>query len=81
MTTPMTGKSRDEESGKYTTTFADEDFLEAIKAGTGASTSEIAGSVGCSHQTAYERLQELEDNGEVESHEVGNSLLWKVTDE
>jgi Mn-dependent DtxR family transcriptional regulator len=78
----MPGKDRDEESGKYTTTYTDSDFIEAIGNGDGmAATSDVAESVGCSHQTAYERLQRLEEQGEIRSREVGNSLLWSTVDE
>jgi DNA-binding IclR family transcriptional regulator len=78
----MTGRERDEQTGKYTGSYKDSDFLDAIRASNGmAGTSEVAEVTGCSYSTAYDRLRDLEGDGEVESQEVGNSLLWKVTDE
>jgi len=72
---------RDGDTGQFTPSFADEDFLDAVSAVDGATTSEVADRVGCEYRTAYKRLGDLEDQGRVESREVGNSLLWEVADE
>ena len=72
---------RDEETGQYTGEFSDDDFLNAIGAeGDMAGTGEIADHVGCAHDTAYKRLQEMEQQGLVSSRLVGNTLLWRVAD-
>jgi Mn-dependent DtxR family transcriptional regulator len=68
---------RDEDSGRYTGEYSTEDFLNAISdkeemAGTG----DIADYVGCAHDTAYKRLQQMEKDGLVSSRKVGNTLLW-----
>ncbi|RZV10496.1 hypothetical protein BDK88_1664 [Natrinema hispanicum] len=77
----MTGKDREEESGRYTTSYPDSDFINAIQTlGGMAGTSEIAESVGCTRRTAYTRLQSLESEDQVASRKVGNSLLWSVSD-
>jgi uncharacterized membrane protein len=71
------GKNREEETGKYTTSYLDADFLEAIEQLDGiAGTSDIAEKVGCSQRTAYTRLQSLEAEGQIRSRKVGNSLMW-----
>jgi GTP-sensing pleiotropic transcriptional regulator CodY len=71
------GKDRDEESGKYTASYTDSDFINAIETLDGmAGTSEIADEVGCTRRTAYTRLKSLEEKGRVESRQVGNSLVW-----
>ena len=76
----MPGKDREEESGKYTTSYPDSDFLDVIRELDGmAGTSEIAENVGCTRRTAYARLQSLEEEGQVSSRKVGNSLLWSVS--
>jgi uncharacterized membrane protein len=75
------GKDREEDSGKYTTSYPDSDFIDAIQTlGGMAGTSEIAETVGCTRRTAYTRLQSLESEGEVSSRKVGNSLLWSISD-
>ena len=75
------GKDRDEESGKYTASYTDSDFVNAIEAPDGmAGTSEIAENVGCTRRTAYTRLKSLEDEEKVESRQVGNSLVWIVSE-
>ena len=73
----MPGKDREEDSGKYTTSYPDSDFIDAIQTLDGmAGTSEIAENVGCTRRTAYTRLQSLESEGKVSSRKVGNSLVW-----
>jgi GTP-sensing pleiotropic transcriptional regulator CodY len=75
------GKDRDEESGKYTTSYSDSDFLNAINRLDGmAGTSEIAKEVGCTRRTAYTRLTSIEEKGDVTSRQVGNSLVWTVVE-
>jgi len=75
------GKDREEESGRYTTSYSDSDFINSIQTLDGmAGTSEIAETVGCTRRTAYTRLQTLEFEGQVTSRKVGNSLLWSVSD-
>jgi len=73
------GKDREEESGKYTTSYSDSDFVDAIRQLGGlAGTSEIADAVGCTRRTAYTRLQSLENEDRVSSRKVGNSLVWMI---
>lgn len=69
---------RDEQSGRFTPEFADEEFLDAVRGG--ASTSEVADDVGCKYRTAYERLQRLEEAGRVSARKIGKTYLWE-TDE
>ena len=79
--TDVPGKDRDEESGKYSTSYPDSDFLDAIQQNNGmAGTAEIAENVGCTRRTAYTRLNSLESDGQVSSRKVGNSLIWSVSD-
>jgi DNA-binding MarR family transcriptional regulator len=73
------GKDREEETGKYTTSYADTDFLQAIEQLDGmAGTSDIAEKVGCSQRTAYTRLQSLEEDDQVKSQTIGNSIIWTI---
>lgn len=75
----MADRDRDEETGRFTTEFQDEDFTNAIRELDGsASTSEIADLLDCDRRTAYLRLNELEDEGHISSRKVGNSLLWQT---
>lgn len=69
---------RDEETGRYTGQYSTDDFLNAISVEGGiAGTGEIADYVGCAHDTAYKRLQEIEKEGLIVSRKVGNTLLWE----
>ena len=69
---------RDEETGRYTGQYSTDDFLNAINEEGGmAGTGEIADHVGCAHDTAYKRLQELEKVGIISSRKMGNTLLWE----
>lgn len=75
----MPGKDRDEESGKYTTSYSESDFLEAIEAlGGMGGTADIAEEVGCTQRTAYSRLKSLEEEGVLVGRRVGNSLVWML---
>ena len=73
----MPGIDRDEDSGEYTETYPDSDFIEVIEEMDGmASTSDISDKVGCTHRTAYTRLKRIEEDGLIESRKLGNSLVW-----
>lgn len=70
-------RSRDDESGKYTETYADADVISAIESAGGmASTTEVAEALGCAYETAYKKLSALEDAGSITSRKVGNARLW-----
>jgi len=71
---------RDEDSGQFTPTFADEEFVAAIESHDLPTTNEVADAVGCKYRTAYARLGELEDEGTVTSRKVGNSLVWMLVE-
>ncbi|WP_049924061.1 winged helix-turn-helix domain-containing protein [Halopiger djelfimassiliensis] len=73
---------RDEGTGRYTGTYSDDDFVEAIEnEGEPVGTGEIAKAVGCAHDTAYKRLQALETKGIITSRKVGNTLVWSISDD
>ena len=68
---------RDEDTGRFSKTYPDAAFLDALDGlGGTASTREIAESVGCPIQRAYDRLSTLADEGRVDTRMVGNSRLW-----
>ena len=72
---------RDENTGRYTGQYSTDDFLNAINAEGGmAGTGKIAEHVGCAHDTAYKRLQNMEEAGLISSRKVGNALLWEKVD-
>jgi len=71
---------RDTDSGQFTPTYTDEDFITAVTDHDLPSTSNVADTVGCKYRTAYERLTRLEDAGQLTSRTVGNSLVWMITD-
>jgi|GEM_PF-1523977 len=67
---------QDEETGKISQQYSDEQFIEVIKNSAPASTSEVAEGVGCSSDNAYRRLKSLEEAGKIDSKMAGNSLIW-----
>jgi len=70
---------RDDKTGKYTDEYPEEAFLDAIRnADQMLGTGEIADSVGCAHDTAYKRLQKLEEEGVIVSQKVGNTIVWSI---
>jgi len=75
------GRKRDEESGKYTDAYEDDDFIVAIEENDGvAGTSEIASTIGCSNRQALNRLKELEKENIVQSKDLGRSLVWQLVE-
>jgi predicted ArsR family transcriptional regulator len=74
-------RKRDDESGKYTDAYGDDEFLAALRDEGGvAGTSDLADAVGCSSRHALNRLRELEDDGQVTSKDVGRSLVWMLAE-
>jgi len=73
-------RDRDETSGRWTTTYTDEMVLDAL-GDDGATTSEVADSIGSERRLALRRLRELEEDGRVTAREVGNTFLWSESNE
>jgi len=70
-------RRRDQDSGMFEEVYSDADFLTVIQ-GTRLSTSEVAEELDCHRTTAHEKLQDLEDEGEIESVQAGNTLIWEI---
>lgn len=71
-------KRRDSETGQFEEVY-DEDCIRDLLIDTRLSTSEVADELDCHRTTAHRRLRELEDDGEIQSTQVGNTLLWELT--
>ena len=70
---------RDDKTGQYTDEYPEEEFLDAIRsADQMLGTGEIADAVGCAHDTAYKRLQKLEEEDVLGSQKVGNTIVWFI---
>ena len=79
--TSMADRDRDDSSGQFTDEYPRELFLQTIDSeGDMAATGDVADQIGCAHDTAYKKLNQLEDGGFVEGQKFGNSLVWSVTD-
>lgn len=72
----MPRDEREEENGPSTPERSDEVFIDAVSGAGGATTEEVADRVGCDRRTARDRLDELEEAGQVEKREIENSLFW-----
>lgn len=73
-------RDRNPENSRYVDTYADADFLDAIRECDPSTTTEIAEAVGCNQSTAYRRLDTLAKEGEVESQKFGNTNVWTLTE-
>jgi len=73
----MADRDRDEESGKFTEEYPPQEFIQALDEIGPSGTTEISDHIGCDRRTAYLKLKSLEEEGEVSSTKVGNSLFWK----
>lgn len=77
----MPGKDRDSDSGRYTTSYPEEDFIRAVQdLGPAVGTQEIASEIGCSRDTAYRKLRALESKDEIISRKVGMVRLWSLSE-
>jgi len=71
-----------DDAGKFSTKYKPQDFVDALRRLDGSgSTKEVADEVGCARRTAHYRLSNLEDDGRVNSREVGRSILWQVVND
>jgi CRP-like cAMP-binding protein len=76
----MGNPERDSETGEFAVKYPREDFLEAIQENGGmAGTTDIAEYVGVIRETAYKKLKRMEEDGDVASEKVGNSLVWTIS--
>lgn len=73
----MDEEDRDD-SGKYSETYPDSAFIDAVNELPVASTQLVADEVGCSYDLAYRRLGDLFEEGEVDREEVGNSFVYYI---
>lgn len=68
--------------GQFALNYPNQDFLDALKTLGGiAGTQDVADEVGCTSRHALNRLQKLEEAGEVTSKDVGRSFVWMLADE
>jgi len=70
-------RERDEE-GKYSKSFSDSQFIEAVEKIPVASTQNVAENVGCSYDLAYRRLNDLYKSGQIQREEVGTSFIYYI---
>jgi len=73
-------RERDNRSGRYTTEFEPEAFVDAVHELGLSSTQEVADEVGCSYDLAYRRLRELADEGYIKGEKIGNTYHWRPVD-
>lgn len=70
---------RNRATGQFVETYPSKAFVNALCELNGAAgTSDIAAEVGCTRDAAYKRLTAMQDDGQVESQQVGGSLLWTL---
>jgi hypothetical protein len=71
--------NRDEETGRFKREFPLSSFLDEVDTLDPATTTDVADAIGCSYDLAYRRLKELEDSGDVEAQQVGNTFIWTTS--
>jgi len=81
MVTQMPYDDRDGETGQFTAKHEPHEFVKAVaREGDVATTSDVADQVGCAHRTALMYLNELEDEGRIESMKAGRAKVWSRSD-
>jgi len=69
---------RDAETQRFTATYADSEFLEAVREHEVAGTSEVSEAVGCTTENARVRLNDLAERGELEKLEIGGRNIYRL---
>jgi len=68
-----------DDAGKFSQKYPTSAFLDALRELDGAAgTGDVADAVGCPQRTAYHRLSNLRNKGQIDSRQVGGSMLWVV---
>ena len=65
-----------DEDGKYSQSYSDTAFLDAVAELPVASTQLVSEEVGCSYDLAYRRLKALYERGALKREDVGNSFVY-----
>jgi Mn-dependent DtxR family transcriptional regulator len=77
----MGDRERNAASGRFTEEYPRETFVRALRANDGtAGTTDIAEHVGCDRRTAYNKLNEMADDGVITRQKIGNSLVWSLAE-
>ncbi|WGI17949.1 hypothetical protein [Methanonatronarchaeum sp. AMET-Sl] len=71
-------KKRDKKTGQYKKTYKTQQFIKAIKNTKNPTTKKIAKQVGCSYNTAYKKLNQLQKNQKITKQKIGNTLIWQT---
>lgn len=74
-------KDRDTDSGQYREVYPPAVVRAAVATLDEATTQTVADELDCAYQTAYQKLRELEDAGEIASRKIGNVKLWSIVEE
>ena len=70
-------ENQDEETGQFESKYSDDEFLNALQELDGmGGTSEVAEMVDCPTRTAFNRLDRLAEEGEIDKRKVGGSVAW-----
>lgn len=72
-------RRRNSETGEYDEVYSDEDIIELLTR-TRMATREVADELDCHRTTAHSKLRDLEEDGEIVSTEVGNTLIWEPSE-
>jgi hypothetical protein len=78
-TVVMPYDERDDRS-RFTKSYPDQAFLDAVSERELPSTADVADAVGCSVDTALKRLRRLEEKQMVASAKRGNANIWRRPD-
>jgi|APHM01.1.fsa_nt_gi hypothetical protein len=68
------------EKGLFESSYSTADILAVVEDGDLTGTQDVADALGSSYETAYKRLQNLEEEGRVQSGKVANTLIWELAD-
>lgn len=77
----MVNLDREDETGRWQSKFTPEDVLQAVEDADGYATSgDVRRALGCSYDTARRRLNELVDEGKLETMTVAGTNVYSIAE-
>lgn len=76
----MDDKPRNERSGRFEQEVTDEEIVDIVAELELAKTADVAEKIGFTRPGTFRRLTALEEQGKVQSKDLGNNRIWLPAD-
>jgi predicted ArsR family transcriptional regulator len=73
-------RTRDTDSGQFQQSVTDAEIIQFVRENGPLGSSDVGDEFDIETATAYRRLKQLRERGEVDSQDVGPTLVWSLDD-